>query len=73
MNRDRAQGIWRQFSGTLRECWGELTDDPVDAAAGRRDRIFGRIQERNGICKEEAALQLREFLRRNRGWDLSNR
>jgi uncharacterized protein YjbJ (UPF0337 family) len=73
MNRDRLQGIWRQFSGTLRECWGELTNDPLEAEAGRRDRSFGRIQERNGMYREEAALQLKEFLRRNRDWDLSNR
>jgi len=73
MNRDRAQGMWKQFSGTVREWWGELTHDPLDAAAGRRDRIAGRIQERNGSYKEEAALQLKEFLHRNRNWDLSKR
>lgn len=73
MNRDRVEGVCKQFSGTVMEWWGERTNAPLVAAAGRRDRILGRIQERNGSYKEEAALQLKEFLRRNRNWDLSKR
>lgn len=73
MNRDRVEGICKQFSGTVREWWGELTDDALVAAAGRHDRIAGRIQERDGSYKEQAALQLKEFLHRNRNWDLSER
>jgi uncharacterized protein YjbJ (UPF0337 family) len=74
MNRDRIQGICRQFGGKLKEHWGTLTDDPLAAAAGRRDRLAGRIQEQRGISKQEAARQLEDFMSRNRNWrDLSRR
>lgn len=74
MNRDRLYGIWKQFTGKVKEQWGTLTGDPVAAAAGRRDRLLGRIQEQRGISKQEADRQLSDFMRRNRNWwDLSRR
>jgi uncharacterized protein YjbJ (UPF0337 family) len=73
MNRDRFEGGWKQFSGKVKERWGRLTHDPQRELAGRREQLAGRIQERCGISKEEAARQLRDFLDRNRNWDLSKR
>jgi uncharacterized protein YjbJ (UPF0337 family) len=73
MNRDRFEGSWKQFGGKVKEQWGRLTHDPQREFAGRRERLAGRIQERYGISKEEAALQLKDFLDRNRNWDFSNR
>jgi uncharacterized protein YjbJ (UPF0337 family) len=73
MNRDRFEGNWKQFSGKLKEQWGRFTHDPQRELAGRRDQMSGRIQERCGIAKEEAARQLKEFFHRNRNWNLSNR
>ena len=54
MNWDRIQGNWKQFRGRAREAWGKLTDDDLDQAAGKRDRLVGKIQERYGIAKDEA-------------------
>ena len=69
MNRDRMVGICTQFKGRLKE----LSIDPLSAAAGRRDRIAGRIQEQRGIAKEETERDLKDFLARNRNWrDLSS-
>jgi uncharacterized protein YjbJ (UPF0337 family) len=73
MNRDRFEGSWKQFAGRVKEQLGKLTSDPQREFAGRRDRLAGRIQERYGISKEEAARQLRDFLDRNRDWNLSSR
>ena len=74
MNADRFQGICRQFNGTVKQRWGALTDDPGAVAAGTRDRLAGRIQERRGISKQEADRQLEAFMNRNRNWwDLSRR
>lgn len=73
MNRDRLEGKWKQFSGTVREQWGRLTDDRLSVVAGKYDQAVGRIQERYGIYKEESERQLREFLNRNREWDSSSR
>jgi uncharacterized protein YjbJ (UPF0337 family) len=69
MNRDQLAGICTQFKGRLRE----LSIDPLTAAAGRRDRLAGRIQEQRGIAKEETERELKGFLARNRNWrDLSS-
>lgn len=63
MNRDRAEGKWKQFSGKVRERWGKLTDDDLDIIRGKRDQLAGIIQERYGYAKEEAERQVQEFNR----------
>ena len=73
MNRDRWAGIWKQFNGKLKERWGRLTDDPRLVAAGTLDQRAGRVQERYAASKEEAARQLKEFIVRNRHWDIPTR
>jgi uncharacterized protein YjbJ (UPF0337 family) len=73
MGRDRLVGICVQFKGRLKESWGILRVDPMIAAAGRRDRIAGRIQEQRGSAKERTERALKDFLTRNRNWqDLSS-
>ena len=73
MNRDRLEGSWKQASGKMNEQWGRLTGNTQLVFAGRRDQLKGRIQERYGISKEKAASQLKDFLDRNRNWNLSGR
>ena len=73
MNRDRVEGNWKQFGGKLREQWGRLLSNESGVDAGRRDRLAGSIQVRQGISKEEIERQLSDFLERNRDWDLSKR
>jgi uncharacterized protein YjbJ (UPF0337 family) len=73
MNRDQVEGNWKQFSGKLREQWGKLTRDDLGMNAGKRDQLAGSIQVRHGISKEESERQVRDFLYRNRDWDLSRR
>lgn len=68
MNGEQFAGICRQLAGRMSETWGELTGDPLRAAAGRRAQIFGKAQQRSGIAKEDSARQLRDFLTRNRDW-----
>lgn len=73
MNRDRVEGNWKQFSGSVRAQWSRFTGDESGVNAGKRDQLAGSIQELHGLSKEESARQLREFLRRNRNWNLSKR
>jgi len=68
VNRDRLEGKWKQFSGSVRERWGRLTDDRLSVVAGKHDQLAGRYQEQYGITRDEGKRQLREFLRRNRRW-----
>lgn len=63
MNWDRVAGLWKQYKGSLREKWGQLTDDDLDVIAGNRDRLIGKIQERYGIAKDQAELEVREWER----------
>ena len=63
MNWDRIQGNWKQFSGKVREKWGQLTDDDVNTIAGRRDQLVGKVQESYGIAKDDAEKQVRDFER----------
>ena len=49
MNWDRIEGNWKQFKGQVEQQWGNITDDDFDKAAGRRDQLAGRIQERYGL------------------------
>lgn len=72
MNRDRIEGIWKQVCGRLRQRWGMLISDQLNAIAGTQSQLAGRIQERCGITKEESQRQLKDFLHRNRNWTRCN-
>jgi uncharacterized protein YjbJ (UPF0337 family) len=58
MNEDRMKGNWKQFKGRIKEKWGDLTDDDLDKMEGKRDVLVGKIQERYGISKDQAAQEL---------------
>jgi uncharacterized protein YjbJ (UPF0337 family) len=47
-------GQWAQFKGRLKEQWGALTDDELEAIAGNREQLIGKLQEKHGLTKDEA-------------------
>lgn len=55
------EGKWKQLKGSAQEQWGELTNDDLDVAAGNREQLIGKIQERYGIAKDEAEKQVDQF------------
>ena len=61
MNWDRVEGNWKQLKGKVREKWGKLTDDHLDAINGRRDMLAGKIQEAYGIGKDEVERQISDW------------
>lgn len=61
MNWDIIEGKWTQLKGSVKEKWGELTDDDLDQAAGKRDKIAGKLQEKYGWTKEEAEKEVDSF------------
>jgi len=63
MNTDQMAGKWKQMKGAVKSKWGKLTDDDLDVINGEREKLVGRIQERYGIAKEEAQLQVDDFNR----------
>ena len=63
MNQDIIKGKWKQLSGKLKEKWSKLTDDDLSQLDGHREYLVGRLQERYGIAKEKAEVQVKEFER----------
>jgi uncharacterized protein YjbJ (UPF0337 family) len=62
MNWDQIQGEWKQFTGKVKEKWGELTDDEVDQIGGDREQLEGKIQQKYGKTKEEARQEVNKWL-----------
>jgi len=62
MNWDQIQGDWNTYKGKIKERWGELTTNDVDIISGKRDQLIGQLQKTYGIGKEEAELELDDFL-----------
>jgi uncharacterized protein YjbJ (UPF0337 family) len=65
MNWEQVEGNWMQVKGKVKEKWGKLTDDDLTLAAGKRDVLAGRLQERYGIAKEQAEKDLEDFFARH--------
>ena len=63
MNWDIVEGKWEQMKGSVKETWGDLTDDELTQAAGKRDRLAGKLQEKYGWTKEDAEKELDDFFR----------
>ena len=61
MNWDQIEGKWKQFTGSARERWGNLTDDDIQTLTGQKDHLVGKIQERYGVAKAEAEKQADEW------------
>ncbi|MDT1063772.1 CsbD family protein [Paracoccus sp. CPCC 101403] len=63
MNWDIIQGKWNQVKGSVKEKWGDLTDDDLTEIEGRKDQLTGKLQEKYGWTKEEADRQVTDFFR----------
>jgi uncharacterized protein YjbJ (UPF0337 family) len=63
VNWDQVQGKWKQLKGSLRQQWGDLTDDDFKSIAGNREKLVGKLQERYGIAREEAQKRADDWLR----------
>lgn len=63
MNWDIIEGKWEQLKGSVKEKWGDLTDDELTEAAGKRDKLAGKLQEKYGWTKNEAEKQVDDFFK----------
>jgi uncharacterized protein YjbJ (UPF0337 family) len=64
MNWDRVEGNWKQFSGKVKAQWGQLTDDDIARANGKREQLEGVIQNRYGLAKDQVKQQVDTWLDR---------
>lgn len=58
MNWDRIEGNWKQFTGKVKEKWGQLTDDDITRINGNREQFEGVLQERYGYAKDRAKQEI---------------
>jgi uncharacterized protein YjbJ (UPF0337 family) len=65
MNWDRVQGNWKQFSGKVKEKWGQLTDDDLTQIDGNREQLEGKIQARYGYAKDQVKKEVDDWLSRS--------
>ncbi|WP_159522687.1 CsbD family protein [Sunxiuqinia indica] len=50
---DKIKGNWNTIKGSLKQKYGELTDDDLTYAEGQEDELIGRIQKKTGKSKQE--------------------
>ncbi len=62
MNEQEMKGRWTQLRGRAQQRWDRLTDDDLDRIQGREQELVGRIQERYGKGREQAALEVERWL-----------
>lgn len=65
MNWDIIQGKWDQLKGSVKEQWGDLTDDEITQIEGSRDKMAGKLQEKYGWTKTEVDEKMNDFFRRH--------
>jgi uncharacterized protein YjbJ (UPF0337 family) len=54
MNKDMAQGLWKQLRGGFRERCGKLLSDDRLRSQGRHERISGKLQD--GLGRAHLAI-----------------
>ena len=57
------EGKFRQLKGKVKERWGKLTDDDVDAIEGKAEQLYGKLQEKYGYTKQRAEQEVSDFMR----------
>ena len=63
MNWDIIEGKWGQLKGSVKEKWGDLTDNEITEVEGKKDKLAGKLQEKYGWTKEEADDQINSFFK----------
>jgi len=54
---------WARFKQTIREKWGKLTEDDLEAIAGRRKRLEETLHERYGFAPDHVRKEVDDWLR----------
>lgn len=73
MNWDNIEGNWDQFKGTVKQHWGKLTDDQLDAISGKRHLLAGQIQQTYAVSTDIAEKQLATWQERQKETTLESK
>ena len=66
MNEDIFKGKWKELKGSVKEKWGELTDDDVTEVEGKTEKLVGILQEKYGYSKDKAQVEYNKFMDDNK-------
>jgi uncharacterized protein YjbJ (UPF0337 family) len=66
------EGKWSQIKGSVKERWGEITDDEYKESEGKLDQLAGKIEEKYGHARAEVMEQL-DKLQDDRSDNANNR
>lgn len=61
IGRDRIKEEWSAIAGRIRRRWRKVTVDDVSYSGGSAEYLAGVLQERYGVERREALLQVYEF------------
>ena len=56
------EGNWKQLKGSVKQRWGQLTDDDLMTVEGERDKLVGAIQTRYGKAKDAIEREVDAFI-----------
>lgn len=62
MNRNMIEGQWETLKGNVRTKWGKLTNDDLEQAHGKFEKLSGALQTRYGMAKDKAEQELDAFI-----------
>jgi len=62
MNEDIFKGKWKELKGSVKEKWGNLTDDEVTEVEGKTEKLVGILQEKYGYSRDKAQEEYNKFM-----------
>jgi len=62
MNEDILKGQWKEIRGSVKEQWGNLTDDDLATVEGKQEKLVGLLQKRYGYTKDKAEHEYDNFI-----------
>jgi uncharacterized protein YjbJ (UPF0337 family) len=63
MNADIFQERWAQVRSEAQRRWNKLTDEDLDAATGKADKLIDVIEDRYGWSRKKAKAQVDELIK----------
>jgi len=66
MNEDIFKGKWKELKGSVKEKWGDLTDDDVTEVEGKTEKLVGILQKKYGYSKDKAQEEYNKFMDDNK-------
>jgi uncharacterized protein YjbJ (UPF0337 family) len=61
MNKPASVDTDKKLSAKIKETWGKLGDEDIKLYSGNREQFFAKLQEKQGVSKEDAEKKIQEI------------